>query len=122
MMLHESPACAPSRVRNSKRPRSSCTGTPHSSSWYRRIRGSSPAHAQTRLLDAFMPGISPLASTVTRTGAYQDSRTVHAPDTGIERYQGPEFPQPANRLGRTIEEHLESVIAKPRSNPRAPLP
>src|SRR5581483_5441939 len=27
------PACAPSRTRNSKSVRSSCTGTPHSSSW-----------------------------------------------------------------------------------------
>ena len=28
------PACAPSRMRNSNNRRSSCTGTPHSSSWY----------------------------------------------------------------------------------------
>src|SRR5213083_341074 len=29
-----SPACAPSSTRNSNRVLSSCTGTPHSSSWY----------------------------------------------------------------------------------------
>ncbi len=32
-VTHESPAWAHSRVRNSKRTRSSCTGTPHSLSW-----------------------------------------------------------------------------------------
>ena len=31
--LHDSPACAPSRIRNSNSRRSSRTGTPHSSSW-----------------------------------------------------------------------------------------
>src|SRR5512139_2470298 len=39
----ESPACAPSRTRNSNRRTSSRTGTPHSSSWYRVISASSPA-------------------------------------------------------------------------------
>src|SRR5690242_9553591 len=34
MVSHDRPAWAPSRIRNSKRTRSSCTGTPHSVSWY----------------------------------------------------------------------------------------
>src|SRR5579864_4920233 len=36
-----SPACAPSSTRNSKCLGSSCTGTPHSRSWYWSISGSS---------------------------------------------------------------------------------
>ena len=33
IVLHERPACAPSSTRNSNSRRSSCSGTPHSSSW-----------------------------------------------------------------------------------------
>src|ERR1700676_420572 len=34
MVSQLKPACAPSRIKNSKSVRSSCTGTPHSASWY----------------------------------------------------------------------------------------
>src|SRR6266849_3189397 len=45
MVSQLSPACAPSRIRNSKKARSSCSGTPHSRSWYWVAR-SFLAHAQ----------------------------------------------------------------------------
>src|SRR3712207_3770991 len=45
MVSQLNPACAPSRTRNSNSSRSSCTGTPHSTLWYRTYR--SPfAHGQ----------------------------------------------------------------------------
>src|SRR5262245_54929318 len=39
MVSHDSPACAPSRMRNSNSVRSSRTGTPHSLSWYAMASG-----------------------------------------------------------------------------------
>src|SRR6266508_3605267 len=46
MVAHDSPAWAPSSTSISNRWRSSSDGTPHSSSWYARYRGSSrPAHS-----------------------------------------------------------------------------
>src|SRR4051812_25721699 len=45
------PACAPSRIRNSKSTRSSCTGTPHSWSWYAMPSG---VCAQAQRRSAFM--------------------------------------------------------------------
>src|SRR6266705_3030847 len=42
----ESPACTPSRTRNSNSFRSSCSGTPHSASWYSRRAESPSAHSQ----------------------------------------------------------------------------
>ena len=45
IVIHDSPAWKPSRLSFSKSARSPCSGTPHSSSWYRRYSGSSPTHA-----------------------------------------------------------------------------
>src|SRR5262245_36834388 len=51
---HESPACAPSRTRNSNCLRSSWTGVPHSRSWYAIIWGSFEGHSHD-----FFAGIAP---------------------------------------------------------------
>src|ERR1700738_374413 len=56
MVLQERPACAPSRTRNSKSTRSSGMGRPHSSSWYRIIAGSEPAHPQRVMTRSLPPG------------------------------------------------------------------
>src|SRR5919202_3744780 len=46
MVLQLNPAWAPSSVRSSKSARSSCSGTPHSWSWYASIIGSPSAQGQ----------------------------------------------------------------------------
>src|ERR1700704_2074051 len=45
MVSQDRPACAPSSTRNSKSVRSSCCGTPHSSSWYLTMSGSAVPHS-----------------------------------------------------------------------------
>src|SRR5467141_2685886 len=44
----ERPACIPSRTRNSNSLRSSCSGSPHSVSWYARRSGSPSAQSHLR--------------------------------------------------------------------------
>src|SRR6185503_8767890 len=58
MVDHDRPACAPSRIRNSNSTRSSCTGTPHSRSWYATSSGPPAAAQEHRFRDevvAFAP-------------------------------------------------------------------
>lgn len=54
MVIQESPACALSSTRNSKRVLSSVTGRPHSSSWYLVYRGSVPAQPQREFMMSCM--------------------------------------------------------------------
>src|SRR5262245_53272686 len=64
------PACAPSRSRNSNSLRSSCAGTPHSSSWYR-VYTALPSLQGQRIV---------MAPEVSRSGAVASTLLAQQPE------------------------------------------
>src|SRR5262245_30968139 len=116
-----SPACAPSSTRNSNRVRSSCAGTPHSSSWYATSSGSLPAQPQRVTGTALGggPGRDRGSTRVAEEPPEEDRREEEIARSGRERDAGELVEQPARehdgeeaRLAERAEANDRAVDAR----------
>src|SRR5688572_13900455 len=90
MVSHDSPAWAPSSTIFSYHRWSSCTGTPHSSSWYARSRASPSAQKQRR---------ARRSSSLVMVG----SSTCEQVDEALDPYQIHTVAGLERRLGRGLQ-------------------